>query len=85
MLSRSMHFDEKMIAYWWNNYISFKFYCKYFKGERPVPFADAYLKLREILISEGLDVSFDISLYGIRQEALKTTRCIGILNVSWVL
>ena len=80
-----MHFDEKMIAYWWNNYISFKFYCKYFKGERPVPFADAYLKLREILISEGLDVSFDISLYGIRQEALKTTRCIGILNVSWIL
>ena len=78
-------FDEKMIAYWWNNYISFKFYCKYFKGERPVPFADAYLKLREILISEGLDVSFDISLYGIRQEALKTRRCIGILNVSWVL
>ena len=80
-----MHFDEKMIAYWWNNYVSFKFYCKYFKGERPVPFADAYLKLRNILISESLDISFDISLYGIRQEELKTRRCIGILNVSWVL
>ncbi|XP_028656159.2 C2 domain-containing protein 3 isoform X1 [Erpetoichthys calabaricus] len=66
-----VHFSGLVIEQWWNTDLEFKIYARKSTQKKPVPFGKAYFPLRDVMQSELLRLSSELTIVGLMEDSEK--------------
>ncbi|KAG2456658.1 C2CD3 protein, partial [Polypterus senegalus] len=75
-----VHFSGLVIEQWWNTDLEFKIFARKSTQKKPVPFGKAYFPLRDVMQSELLRSSSELTIVGLTEDSEK--QHFGSLMVS---